>query len=136
MTSLALALSDLIDHHGSIAATDRALRWARGRIERALVGDVAPRTASMLVRLAAAIPRCAACGDVLHARWTDATCAACQAAAVEEADASADDGTPACGCTDRRPARARWCTCGSRKPPGRAHTLACQLARADAARAA
>lgn len=94
MTSraLPLALADLIDHHGGIAATDRALRWARGRIERALVGDVAPRTASMLVRLAAAIPRCAACGDVLHARWTDATCAACQRAAVEEADARADDG--------------------------------------------
>ena len=51
-------------------------------------------------------------------------------------DASADDGTPACGCTDRRPTRARWCICGSRKPPGRQHTLACQFARADAARAA
>ena len=50
-------------------------------------------------------------------------------------DASADD-LAACGCTDRRPARARWCICGSRKPPGRGHTLACQFARADAARAA
>lgn len=50
-------------------------------------------------------------------------------------DDEADD-LAACGCTDRRPARARWCTCGSRKPPGRQHTLACQFARADAARAA
>ena len=48
---------------------------------------------------------------------------------------TADD-LATCGCTDRRPARARRCICGSRKPPGRAHTLACQFARADAAHAA
>jgi hypothetical protein len=50
-------------------------------------------------------------------------------------DDEADD-LAACGCTDRRPARTRWCICGSRKPPGRQHTLACIFARADAARAA
>ena len=94
MTSLALALADVIDHHGSVAATARALRWARTRIERALEGDVAPHTvdALALARAHAALRRCAACGDVLHARWTDATCAACQRAVVEEADARADDG--------------------------------------------
>lgn len=94
MTSLALALADVIDHHGSVAATARALRWERTRIERALEGDVAQRTVSTLARIHAAIRRCAACGDVLHARWTDATCAACQRAVVEEADASAWRGDP------------------------------------------
>lgn len=92
MTSLALALSDLIDHHGGIAAAALALRVGKVRLLRALAGDVPTRTGTLLVRHAAAIPRCAGCGDVLHARWTDATCAACQAAAVEEADASADEG--------------------------------------------
>ena len=94
MTSLALVLADVIDHHGSVAATARALRMSKARLERALFGDVAPHTVTALARAHAAIRRCAGCGDVLHARWTDATCAACQRAAVEEADASADEGDP------------------------------------------
>lgn len=93
MTSLALALADVIDHHGSVAATARALRWERTRIERALEGDVAPRTVSTLARAHAALRRCAGCGDVLHARWTDATCAACQRAVVAAVDEGADDGS-------------------------------------------
>lgn len=92
MTTLALALADVIDHHGSVAATARALRMSEARLLRALFGDVAPHTVDALARAHAAIRRCAACGDVLHARWTDATCAACQRAVVEEADVRADDG--------------------------------------------
>lgn len=92
MTSLALVLADVIDHHGSVAAAAHALRMSKARIERALFGDVAPRTVVALERAHAAIRRCAGCGDVMHARWADATCAACQAAAIEEADARADEG--------------------------------------------
>jgi len=86
-----MVIADLIDHHGSVAAVARALRTTEVRLRRALAGDVASRTVNALARIHATLPRCVGCGDVLHARWADATCAACQQAARDDADAAAND---------------------------------------------